>query len=324
MFVIMFFSYLNLTSCSSEQVNIDDKKFGDTISLTSKNVENNILCNPEDLNTIDDSHIIIKNSGRKAPIFMVFNVKDWSLTSEFGQLGSAKSEYIMPKIVKGYSNSIEIYDVHHNNITDVKSNKQVDFEKSNDAMIQDIYNSGSFYLYENFSKQNGGTIEKVENNKLSEFYRFPDLRERFADPFSYKGSIGINPKTCDVVYAYQYFRRFDILDKNGDVIKICKSSDSEITNLDNSTLDEDNSRIYYWGVSTTENSIFLTYIGLIPNEISEKSATYIEEYDWRGNPKHKYKLDGIFSHITYLNNSFVCVSPFLESPFVVYEIEKGK
>jgi len=142
-----------------------------------------------------------------------------------------------------------------------------------------IFFIDSCFFYESFSKEFGGALVKMENGERKKFYSFPDLAKKISDPYGYCGFMGINPENGKIVYAYKHIKRFDLFDKNGDLISINISPETNYPIVDGSKLNSKRSVLEYFGTSTTADRIYLYYIGEAGGEINERTPSYIEEYD---------------------------------------------
>lgn len=85
---------------------------------------------------------------------------------------------------------------------------------------------------------------------------------------------------------------------------------------------------YYWKMSQTAENIYLSYSGRTPIQVGnnwKKDIDYIhiEEFDWNGHPKRKFKLDrwGYFC-VDAKRNKLYLVPTNAEEPFVVYDLPK--
>ena len=83
---------------------------------------------------------------------------------------------------------------------------------------------------------------------------------------------------------------------------------------------------HYWGISAQKRYVYFLYSGRTPvdvhNELQKSSGyIYVEQYDWNGNPIHKYKLDrwGYFC-IDEDEETIYLASTTDEQPFYSYTL----
>jgi len=137
--------------------------------------------------------------------------------------------------------------------------------------------------------RNGETPVEIYNFDPDQF---KDLRESF---HSFRGRLAINEREEKLVYAYQFLRRFDIINFDGELIKTVEISPS--TPLLPEKFDPENAVFSYMAIRASTDSFFLLYIGHSNKEAQEKNyqlTTYIEEFDWDGYPLRRYQLDNSF------------------------------
>lgn len=320
-FYVIFFVVLH--ACTINKIRIlDDSLFQNTISLEKQEPNVNGLTYIDDI-IICNKDIVIKNN-REDSIFMVYRLSDFSLVNAFGNKGRGPLEYQVPKIVQRPDSCLWIYDFGVNKF--MKINTQTGERRNcmqrlpvKDWPQEILFLHDSSYIYENFNKENG-EIVKYDSSRTV-LYSFSDLKKKIKDPQGYRGFIDVNAKTGDIVYVYQYLRRFDILDKEGEIKSINLFRGTELPFMNGDKLNYRKSLTYYFDVTTTDDRIYLYYVGKTGDAINRnyKFNTYIEEYDWDGNPQKRYVIDQFVKSILFYKGKFVCVALSSESPFLLYQ-----
>lgn len=320
-----FFSIILLLviyACKTEYRVLNDVLFQDTVVLKGCEPVINELTYIDELIVCND-YAVIKNN-REDSVFMVYRLPDFNIVNAFGNKGRGAGEYLVPKIVKKQDSCLWVYDFGVNKLmqVDIHTGERNDCRMSlpaKDWPQEVLFMQDTCFVYENF-KQEAGEIVKYDSERTV-LYDFADLKKRIRDPQGFRGFIGMNATTGDIVYAYQYIRRFDILDINGNIKSINLYPDTEYPLIETDKLDYQNSVTYYFDVTTTEDRIYLYYAGKPGSEIGKnyKFDTYIEEYDWEGNPVKKYAIDQFVKSVRFYKGKFVCVSLSSEVPFLFYQ-----
>lgn len=313
-----------IVSCSSKNYDIKkDESFLDTIELIGSHPDIKGLTFVDDF-IVKNNKVIVKNV-RDDSIFMIYELPDFHLFASFGDKGRGPKELLMPNFVRNNGNMDIIYDFGKNQFF------KIDFEKgqfqpywrskrlSENPQEMILYNDTCLVI-DDVNRIECRIVKYVQDSSIV-IYDFPDL-QHIKDPQGYRGFMEINPITGEIVYVNQYLRRFDIISLSGQVKSLNIYENTEGPIIKGSKLDYLNSITYYFGVMASPKSIYLYYVGKTGNEIAQnyKIPTYIEEYDWEGNPIRKYRLDRFFKSLRYTEGYFVGVDPNLESPFVLYKI----
>lgn len=276
---------------------------------------------------IKGDRVIIRNSLRDDSIFMIYSVPDCRLLSAFGNKGRGEGEWLMPVFAKTYPDSmLMIYDAGKNNFYTLnvlhdKIDPVPDYACLCDNAQEIVYLPDSCLILNIINKSENLIVKHKKSSEVV-LYDFPDLSVSLKDPQAYSGFMQANPITGDIVYVYQYLRRFDILSSAGELKSMNTFDPAGYPVLRGHRLDYANSITYYFGVMTTENSIYLYYVGKVGKEIADDCgiSTYVEEYDWDGNPVKKYKLDRFVKYLGYAKDCFIGVTPDGEAPFVAYKL----
>jgi len=276
---------------------------------------------------VKDSLLIVRNNNEDS-MFLIYSLPDFRLISTFGKKGRAPGELLIPLLIRTQDSCLRIFDFGMNQFCEIshldscKACMNYNY-KLVDSPQKIISFKDSCLLMDHLDRANYELI-KYENISRSIIYSFHDLKKRIKVPQGYCGFWDIHPQNGNIVFAYQYLHRFDIIGIDGSIKSINKYEDSQHPIIKNKHLDYRNSITYYWGVQTTEKNIFLYYIGKSGDEIGKnfKTTTYIEEYDWNGNPIKKYAIDRFLKFIEYYDGYFIGVDPTEESPFVIYKTKE--
>ncbi|MGV8096475.1 MAG: BF3164 family lipoprotein [Mangrovibacterium sp.] len=285
---------------------------------------------------VQDSFLIINNS-RQDSLFMVFDLSTFKCLHSWGRRGHGPNEHsLFTHTIKLSSDSFQIADFSRYRIDTyslpkfnlVSGNKVVN-ERNVRALRhipQKLLSDGYYYYYDYFVSHEL-FLAKWQNGKApEEIYNFETYKELFKSSTSYWGCLGLNKERNRIVYAYRYLRRFDLLDLNGNYIKTVEINPYPTIHERGKNLDREKSTMCYMVVRTSKNSFFVYYIGYSVNELEDKGsriATYIEEFDWDGNPINRYKLSRVISDFEIIKNneeqvSFIAIDEENENPLIIY------
>ena len=146
---------------------------------------------------------------------------------------------------------------------------------------------------------------------------------------NYIGDFVANPKQNRMAYAYKYFKIIKFMDLDAQTVKVVNFEKEEFDETANYVVDGlDKNVTHYWGACAGEDYVYFLYSGRTPYEVARdngKKDYYIsvEQYDWNGNPVHKYKLNrwGYFT-VDEKNRLIYLASTNDDDPFFVYEMPK--
>jgi hypothetical protein len=316
-------------SCNIDQFHhVNELGFNNKEKLNFNQVHVNELLNVEDF-IVKDSFIIVRNN-RQDSIFMIYSYPDWKSVEAFGMQGRGPDEYVMPRLINSSAdNSFEIADIGNHSLTKFDLNsfrsERSDFSFEQFLPQTVIYSPGEkAYFYD--SNQQEVLIHRMnENNSSSIIYNFEDLRMKYANSNAYWGFLGINDSLKRIVYAYQYKRRFDILDYQGNVIKKVIVSPNYAPVFNGKSIDYNKSMNCYFGLRSSKDSFFLYFVGHtgedLMNDLNVK--TYIEEFDWDGNPLNRYEINTFLWNFDLLKIEnevvgFLGLDQSSENPFTIF------
>lgn len=317
-----------LLSCQTNNIDtINEDAFKDEITLKISSVKTSEILNVDDF-FVKDSLVIVRNN-REDSLFMIYALPDFKCLKAFGKKGKGPHEYILPRIIdKPFSKEMFIADFALKKISKFNVNipeKDMMTLDYSGYLPQSIYYSlDSFFIFD--TNQQEVKLQKMKEDGTSiVLHDFENLKKKYTHSNVYFGFMGINDSLKRIVYAYQYLRRFDILDYDGNVLKQIKIMPYSNPKLHEDRIDTKNSMNYYLGVRTTTKSFFLYYVGHTGKDLTNNLnvTTYIEEYDWNGKPLKRYKLNRFIWGFDFLpdqnseKNKFIGLDQSLPNPFVI-------
>ncbi len=319
-------------SCNTEQLHyINEQDFKQEIILKSQRVHVNELLNVDDF-FLKDNILIVKND-RQDSIFMIYSYPEWECIGAFGTYGRGPEEYLIPKLINDFSdNSFSVIDLSNNSLTEFNLatlNSKRRKLRLNEYLPQTILYSSeaAAFLYD--SNQNEVLLHRITDDyNTSIIYNFDDLRKRFYDHNAYWGFLGADESFNRIIYAYQYLRRFDILDYNGNLVKTVVVEPYHDPVIKGDKINYVNSVNSYFGIRTSRDSFFLYFIGHkgedLMNNLNLK--TFIEEFDWNGKPLRRFEINKFLWSFDLLKNGnevvgFIGLDKSSENPFVVFLFE---
>jgi hypothetical protein len=153
------------------------------------------------------------------------------------------------------------------------------------------------------------------------------LNPKRKSPFSYIGDFAVNANKNRMVYAYKYFKILKFMDLEA---KTIRTINFEREQFDESSLYKvdglDQNVTHYWGVCAQTDFVYFLYSGRTPMEVGRENSRgehyiFVEQYDWNGNPIHKFKLDnwGYFT-VDEANRKIYLLSTNHDAPFFRYQL----
>lgn len=314
---------------------ISEEDFKEDIQLGEERKVTKELLNVRNF-FVQDSFLIINNS-RKDSLFMVFDLSTFKCLHSWGRRGNGPNEHgLFTHTIKLSGDSFQIADFSKYRIDTyalpkfnlVSENKIVNERKERALrhIPQKFLTDGHFYYYDNFI-QHELFLSKWQNGEApEEIYNFEKYKKMFKSSSFYWGCLGLNKEHNRIVYAYRYLRRFDLLDLDGNYIKTVEINPYPTIHERGKNLDREKSTMCYMVVRTSKNSFFVYYIGYSVNELEDKGSritTYIEEFDWVGNPVNRYKLNRVISDFEIIENneeqvSFIAIDEENNDPLIIY------
>ncbi len=289
---------------------------------------------------IKDSLIVVKNS-REDSLFMIFNTNTLKCIKSWGNRGDGPNEYsVFTHILDINKDELQVLDFNKyklqsfktpnfrgSDIQEITSGNNQDGSRLVPQNIVAINNSQ--YLF-NVITQNGMCLSKFSNgSEPVEILNFNEFEGLHNDPTVYQGVIGINKKRDRIVYANRYMRQFYLINSNGKVLKNIKTQPSvEMPDTQGGRLNMRYSKICYTQVRASDDSFYLHYVGLTPAEIEENNfmaQSFIEEYDWEGNPLCRYTINRYLHNFDIIecndnNKSFIGIVLNNNNPFIKLDV----
>jgi hypothetical protein len=144
---------------------------------------------------------------------------------------------------------------------------------------------------------------------------------------TYIGDFVVNPKQNRMAYAYKYFKIIKFMDLDAQTIRTINFEKVEFDESTNYVLDGlDKNVTHYWGACAGDDYVYFLYSGRTPYEVGREAGKklhyiFVEQYDWNGNPIHKYKLDhwGYFT-VDDKNKKIYLASTNDDDPFFVFQL----
>lgn len=301
-FLIPLFIYIFVVGCdNNKKETLLKDNSQQLIDLKEKRLITKELINIRNF-FIQDSLLFINNQ-RDDSVFMIVNLNTSGCIKSWGNKGKGPNEYgAFTHIINCSKNAFLTGDFSKYTIETfslpefelISKNKNIKLYES--KMDRDIPQSilsvdGKQFIYTNLFKDY--SLKKwILGSKPTTINTFEHLKEDISDPNYYSGSIALSTKHKKIVYAYRYIRRIDIMDFNGKIIKSINATPSIFPLMRGGFVDIKRSSMSYIAARATENSFYLLFIGYSPKEIEKNNfilQTYIEEYDWDGNPINLYR-----------------------------------
>jgi hypothetical protein len=271
---------------------------------------------------IKDSLMFVVNY-RNDSVFMIFDLRTMECVKSWGIKGKGPNEYgTFTHLIKLPHNEFLVADfskfiIQSYSIPEFRllGDKRITNNRYDRRMIEIpqkiVSPDGLLFFYDKYMMHEL-VITKWENGTTPiEINQFDSFKKKYGKKSSqvYRGSIEVNPKLKRIIYSYWYFRRFDILDFDGNLINQVEISPSIPPPIfkDKINPDQEKSIKCFTRIRSTDNSIFLYYEGYSLNELERKeflAETYIEEYNWDGIPINRYKLNRVLSKFDILSDKY--------------------
>ena len=347
-FLLLLSSLLLLYSCSDTDIQKYSKDdFTAVVELSQKRKKTRKLLSIDDI-IVKDSLLIVGNN-RDSSIFMAFGINGndtLNCIKSWGRKGRGPNEYgTFTHLIDLPQNKFYIADYSRLKIQKytIPKFKPIENKKIINQRYEDqikeipqkiVFSSDdSLFFYDKFKKHELYITRWKNGNIPEEIYSFEDLKQEYEKAMTYWGCMAINEKLNRIVYAYNYFRRFDIMDFKGNKIKTVKIGPNSPSPLikGNGNIDSNQSLMCYINAVATDSSFFLNYAGHTYNELKDKEMQancYIEEYNWNGKPIKRYKMNKFISNFDILPDkkkpiTFIGIDETHEHPILILK-EKYK
>jgi hypothetical protein len=331
LFLTLFLLSFLTPSCKDETNTINEREFPSTHNLHAQRIKTN-----EGLSIsrffIKNSKVFTKNN-REDSILIVYSYPDFHCINSWGIIGKGPYEFLSPHFIDiPNSDSIYVIDfwsksVGTLNTKNLSYNRVRSFKYDYDLPQRIYYSSDSLLIFTTF--QNDVIVRKMNwFDEISTVFTPERISLNHPNGKTHYGYIGVNDSLKRIVYAYKHYRRFDIIDYNGTVLKTVNIKPSITPDFNpNRENDFEKAIIYYRGVRTTNSSFFLQFIGMSFTDATSTNNvyTYIEEYNWEGKPLSRYKLQqGFIWEFDVIRDpnghvEFIGIDQGHESPFIVFK-----
>ena len=283
--------------------------FGEIIELSGHQIITNQIIQIKGTQmVVKDSFLVVQNENYNN-IFKVFRLPDYKLIKAFGEEGRGPGEFKIPSLVQTESPGLLCYiyeNAYHSLFALDKelSLTEAKFRFSegtanlffNDKQIQSF--SDTEFVYVESIKRGKGiykftVIDDSISNKMIYNLSFSDEHKSWA---AYIGDFGANKEKGRMVFAYKYFKRLVFMDTKGENTRTLIFAKDNVKKGDAVSIMGPENTTHYWGISPQKNYVYLLYSGRSPLEVMREWGKknyyiYVEQYDWNGNPIHKYKLN---------------------------------
>ncbi len=313
--------------------------FGEVIELSGHQIiTNQILQIKETQMVVKDSFLIVQNLDYNN-LFKVFLLPDYQHVKSFGKIGGGPGEFQRTSLVKTESPHLLCY-IYENAYRSIFSlNKDLTFTKApfrfsegatkrqfNDKQIQS-FSATEFVYVESIKNGKGIYHFLVKNdsirNQLIYNLSFSAEHKNWA---AYIGDFAANKEKGRMVFAYKYFKRLVFMDSEGKTTRTLIFGKDKAKKGDELAIMSPENTTHYWGISPQNNYVYLLYSGRSPFEVTREWGKknyyiYVEQYDWNGNPIHKYKLDnwGYFT-VDEQRKKIILASVNDAEPFFEYDL----
>lgn len=220
----LLFLFFTIISCQKQEDNfqiINEQDLNLATELNKSRIATSELLFVKNF-FVKDSFIVVRND-RDDSLFVIYKLPEFDCHTAFGKKGKGPNEFIMPKIIDKPSsehffiadfslNKLRSFDLKEDQMEDVKFNFNGDLPQSIN------YTLDSVFIFD--TNQRVVNLHKMEKNGTSKVLNdFNELQKKYEHSSIYWGFLGVNDSLKKVVYAYQFLRRFDIMDYNGEVLK---------------------------------------------------------------------------------------------------------
>ncbi len=318
----------------------DKNPFGETIELTGENIETDsvIFKVSETRMLVRDNCLIVKNRYGEQP-FMRFELPSMKLLGFSGRMGSGPDEFVSPTLCPSTDPDCLCYALELSNQKMYRYEKdgQLVYENikltegspKNDFSLEAAQIAPGDFMYVRNSKSGKSIFRSTQTGdsvSVREVFSL-GLNPKRTSWTSYIGDFVANPKQNRMAYAYKYFKMIKFMDLEGETVRTINFEKEEFDESTTYKIDGlDQNVTHYWGACAGEEYVYFLYSGRTPvtvgREISKQQCyIFVEQYDWNGNPIHRYRLDrwGYFT-VDEKNKQIYIASTSDDDPFFVFRL----
>lgn len=309
--------------------------FGYDIELKGRHIEevDTFVFKPDGSKMIiEDGQLVLSISAGDGPFF-AFRYPELTYLKTVGTRGNGPDEFVFPLVLKSHDPAYlcYFYDIGRCNLYGLDTQNEIHFVKklfetdSPFGVTQNLYNVDAHtFLY----AKNAITRISIEADVVHTKDIYP-LQLRNARGMPSTGALGVNPEQNRMVYAYKYAKIVKFMDLEAQTVRTLNFQQSTFDEKTLSMADGlDRNVTHYMDVIPTPDAVYITYSGRSPiavyNELKKDIYySYVEKYDWNGNPLCRYKLDAFSICCAYdkQQNQLVLCCHYYDDPFVVFELE---
>jgi hypothetical protein len=312
--------------------------FGEVVNLTGQQLDNDtaIFKVSGSQMLVKGDRIIVKN-GINGHAFMQFSLPDMRFLGHSGRLGNGPDEFVFASLVPSPDTSILAYTFEMTN------RKLYRYEKSGElipypfkfseltalvASEKQIVNiAPGDFIYVDATPKGKSVFRSVKTGDsitTQEVFNLT-LNKRQKSWVAYTGDFVVNSAQNRMAYAYKYYKIIKFMNLEAQTVKTINFEQEEFDDGSVRIINgADRNVTHYWGACAGNDYVYFLYSGRTPVQVmsdNNKGQTYmyVEQYDWNGNPVHKYRLDkwGYFT-VDEKNNKIYMLSTNDDDPFFLF------
>lgn len=295
---------LLLLSCSAKEYSyISETDFSEIIRMEKKGGFD-VLARIDAMTVVGNKLLV--RADQSTNIFSLYDLNG-EVRKTWGNKGRAPGEYMVPMISKVDFNSFMVYDIpierkeyYLINGDSLFMQESIKLNNMHDMPLSIHSMNKNTIVYDRRQPKELSIYKYHDDGTIIHITSMEDYKEIYSDSKVYMGYMEINPMGDCFVYAFQYIDGFDIYDMQGNAIcKVRRESFKTPSNSDYSL-----QKTYCFAIDKSENGFLLYRVNYSGNELMNNLScvTYIEEYDWSGNPIRRYELPLFASNIAYIGN----------------------
>ena len=300
----------------------DDEAFGEEIELEGRRfVPDSFIFRPRNAKVVVKGKYLVMRVdvfSQDLHPFIIFDYPEMTYVTEVGKYGNGPDEFIFGDIIPTTDPDCLCY------LMEITRDRSSAYQENFKEYIHNIGKDD--FIYTDKSRSGRSIFrsypegDSIVCKELCSLQVDPELKSSFA----YTGHLAVNPKKNRIVYAYQYYKRLKFLTLDASAIK---DIDYNLDKFKVKTLRMvdglDYNVAHYFCITGCENYVYCAYSGRIPSDLSaDWSYTYLEQYDWNGNPIKKYKLKN-FTGKVYVDEkrkTILGITPNYDDPFFEFKL----
>lgn len=317
----------------------DQNPFGEDIELKGRLVEapDDFIFRPSEPGMVIRDSLLFMSS-LNGPYY-IFNYPELTYLKTIGRKGNGPDEFVYPSLFASKTPSTLCYLMEGTResfyeVTPSLEMKPSSVSLNNGNKVQfssskEIFNVAPdrFYFVDNTKKGKAvfTSYKEKDSTVVREIYDLSFLEDQ-KSPHAYTGSFGINFEKNRMMYAYKYYKVLKFMDLEGKTVRTVNFAQNS---LDDGTLKMtdglDRNVTNYMAVCTTDKYVYVTYSGRTPMQVGKdqsenKIYMFVEQYDWNGNPIHRYRLDQFSVYVTMDKEAkMVAVLYYKDDPFCIFD-----